>query len=421
MFQKTTLANNLRIITVPMKNTKAVTVLVLVGAGSKCETKDVNGISHFLEHMFFKGTKKRPTFFKVNEVIDRIGGAQNAFTGKDYTGYHVTFNSKHIDLCLDWISDMLLNSRFEEKEIEKEKGVIIEEINYIMDTPIIYIQDLWEKLLYKDQPAGWLISGEKQNIIDMKKSDFLNYLNDYYSSKNTIVCVAGDINSKCVKEKIAQHFKSINTSDPKQKQKVIEKQNEPDVFLNFKKTDQTHMALGVRTYNLFDDRKYVLAILGKILGGMMSSRLFIEVREKHGLAYYVHTQVELNPDTGYLVTFAGIDNKNIEKAIKIILKEYKKLCKEKVSNIELEKAKENIKGKMILKLESCSAQALFHAEQEMFKKEILTPEQIFKKIDEITANDIINTAQDIFAPEKLNLTLIGPFKNKEKFQKLLTM
>jgi len=421
MFQKTTLKNGLRIITVPMQSTQAVTILVLVGTGSKYETKETNGISHFLEHMFFKGTKKRPTWLEVNEAIDKVGGVQNAFTSNDCTGFHVTLASKHLDLGLDWISDVFLNSKFEEKEIAKEKGVIVEEINYLLDTPTIYIYDLWPKILYGDQPAGWSIAGTKENILRFRRKNFLDYLNNHYCAQSTIICMAGKIDEKIVKEKIRKYFQNIRKFRPKIRQPVIEKQKTPKVLLQTKKTDQTHLALGVRAYNNFHPKKYALAVLEKILGGMMSSRLLIEIRQKQGLAYYIYSYVDSNPDTGSLACFAGVDNKNIEKAIKIILREYKKLTREKVSEKELATAKENIKGKMILNLESSAVQASFYAEQELLEQKILTPEQIFKKIDAVTSNDIIKVAQDIFRPEKLNLALIGPFKEKAKFQSLLEL
>lgn len=280
MYKKTTLKNGLRIITVPMKNTRAITVLVLVGTGSKYETKDINGISHFLEHMFFKGTKKRPNTLKIAEVLDKVGGAYNAFTEKEFTGYWAKVDSKHTDLAIDWVSDNFLNLKIEEKEIKREKGTIIEEINMYLDTPMLHIGDLWEKLLYGDQPAGWLIIGEKEIVKRLKRKHFLDYSKNHYTAKNTIICVAGNINSRTVERKIKDYFKNIRTISPKPKLKVIEKQNKPQSLILFKKTDQTHLALGVRGYGLFSPKKYAQALLATILGGFMSSRLFISIRER---------------------------------------------------------------------------------------------------------------------------------------------
>lgn len=419
MYKKTVLKNGLRIITVPMKNTKAVTVLVMVGAGSKYETKENNGLSHFLEHIFFKGTKKKPTTLKIIEPLDKVGGIYNAFTDKECTGYWAKVDSKHLDLALDWVSDIFLNSKMEEREIKKEKGVIIEEMNLYLDTPTAYISDLWEKLLYGNQPAGWLIIGNKENILRFQRKNFLDYLNSHYSAKNTIVCVAGNIESKLTEQKIRKFFKKIKTKTPKPKLKVIERQEKPRSLVHFKKTDQTHLYLGVRGYDMFHSKRFSQAILATILGGFMSSRLFISIRERRGLAYYVRTVSGNSTDTGYLATSAGVDHRNVEKTIGLILKEYRALKNNKISKSELQKAKDNLRGILNLSLEASDAQAAFYAAQELLEDKILTPEEQLKKIDAVSIEDIQEVAKDIFRPEKLNLALIGPFKNKEKFNKLL--
>jgi len=421
MFKKTTLPNGLRIITVPQRNSLAVTVLVLVGTGSKYEKKEISGISHFLEHMYFKGTKKRPSPLLVSETLDKIGGIYNAFTGEEYTGYFAKVEASHLELALDWVSDIYLNSLLPKKEIEKERGVIIEEINMYLDTPTIYINELWKKLLYGDQPAGWDIAGTKESVSKITREQLLNYLETQYVASNTIICLAGNILSSQSKEKIKKYFSEIKIAKPISRHSVIEKQKKPEVLLFPKKTDQTHIALGVRGYNLFHPKRYALELLGVILGGMMSSRLFMEIREKLGVAYYIKTNVETNPDTGYLVTRAGVDNRRIEKAILTILKEYKKIRQRKIFQAELKKAKDYIKGKTVLLLETSDAQASFYAGQELLEKRILTPEEIFKKIDKVTLNDILKVAKDIFQPKKLNLAIIGPFKDKEKFKKLLKL
>ncbi|MFZ5559263.1 MAG: M16 family metallopeptidase [Patescibacteria group bacterium] len=407
-YNKFTFRNGLRLVTVPMKNTKAVTVLVLVGTGSKYETKEINGISHFLEHMFFKGTKKRPNTLAIAETLDRVGGEYNAFTDKEITGYWAKVASKHLDLALDWVSDIFLNSKLEEQEIEKEKGVIIEEINMNLDDPRSYVWRLWEKLLYGDQPAGWFVAGEKEIVAKLKRKEFINYLNAHYSSKNTVIAVAGNI-GKDLKNKIQKYFGTMNTFKAPSKKKVIEKQNKPSLLVYHKKTDQTHLRLGVRGYNIFDPDKYALSILGVILGGNMSSRLWIEIREKQGLAYYVRTRAETETDTGWLSTGAGVDNNRVDKAIQIILDQYKKTKDIKVGKEELKKAKDFIKGRSILAMEESDEQASFYAGQELLENRILTIDQIFAKIEAVTASDIQRVAKDIFKPQKLNLALIGPF------------
>ena len=418
MFKKTTLKNGLRIITVPQKSTKAVTILVLVATGSKYEKKEINGISHFLEHMFFKGTKKRPTPITIAEPLDRVGGIYNAFTGEEYTGYFAKVDAKHFDLALDIISDIYLNSKLDSKEIKKEKRVIIEEINMYYDHPSSYVQSLWNEVLYGDQPAGRDIAGTKESVSKISRKQLIDYMKTQYTASNTIVCIAGNISDKSI-NKIKKYFSNIKDKETIKKPLVIERQTKPNCLLKNKRTDQTHFCLGVRGYDLFHAQRFTLGLLGLILGGMMSSRLFIKVREQLGLAYYVKTAVSSDPDTGFLVTQAGVDNSRVEKAISAILNEYRKMAKYKISAKELKKAKDHFKGKMALLFEASDAQASFYGSQELLEKKILTPEQIYAKINKVKVNDILKVSKDIFRPEKLNLALIGPFKDKEKFQKLL--
>jgi len=422
MFRKITLKNGLRIITVPQRTSQTATVLALVGTGSKYEMKEISGISHFLEHMYFKGTKKRPNALAVSETLDKLGGVFNAFTAEEFTGYFAKVAASQFETALEWVSDIYLNSLLPPKEIEKERKVITEEINMYLDTPIIYIGELWKTLLYGDQPAGWDVAGTKESVSKISRQQLSNYMKSQYVSRNTIVCIAGKVSPSQVVSKVKNYFSRIKTTKNQQKSPVFEKQRKPELLLHFKKTDQSHLALGVRTfYNLFHPQRYAAELLGAILGGMMSSRLFSEIRNKLGLAYYIKTSAEADTDTGYLVTLAGVDNSRVEKAISNILKEYKKICRAKVSVAELKKAKENLKGKISLGLETSDSRAFFCAGQELLENKILTPEEIFRKIDKVSVNDILKVARDIFRADRLNLALIGPFEDKSKFQKLLKL
>ncbi|MFC1700929.1 M16 family metallopeptidase [Patescibacteria group bacterium] len=419
MYKKTTLKNGLRILTSPMEGTKTVSVLVLVKTGSKYETKDINGLSHFLEHIFFKGTRKRPDTLAISESLDRVGGEYNAFTTQEYTGYWAKVSNNYLDLALDWVSDIFLNSQIKSEEIEKEKGTIIEELNMYLDMPMRYIGDLWMELLYGDQPAGWKVIGTKDNIKNLKREEFIKYLENHYSSKNTVVVIAGNIKNELAIKKAKKYFKTINTKEVKDKLPVKEHQNKPEALIYYKKTDQTYLHLGVRAYDIFHPDKYALGLLGTILGGNMSSRMFISVRERQGLAYYIKTGIYADTDTGSLVTQAGVDNKRVDRAIKSILKEYKKISERKITQSELQKAKDYTKGSALIDMESSDSQASFIGFQELMTNKILTLESKFAKIDAVTINDIQRVAKDIFRPEKLNLALIGPFKNKDRFNKLL--
>ncbi len=421
MYKKTELDNGLRILTVPVKNTKAITVLLLVGAGSKYENRKNNGISHFLEHMFFKGTKKRPSTLKLIEPLDKIGGVYNAFTSQEFTGYWAKLANKHLDTAMDWISDIYLNSLFKQEEIDRERGTILQELNMILDTPMRYVADLWLELLYGDQPAGWKIIGTQEVIKSVNRDNFKDYLKNHYSSQNTLLAIAGAIDHQTGIDKIKEYFKSINTHSVKDKTLVQEKQVQPQALIHYKETDQTHLYLGWRGYHLFHPDKYALGLLATILGGNMSSRMFISVRERQGLAYYIGSSTDLDTDTGSLITKAGVDNTKVEKAITTILGEYKKMKDIKVSAAELKKAKDYNKGTALISMEASDEQAAYYGFQELLTNRILTLEEKFAKIDKVTVNDIQRVARDLFKPENLNLALIGPFKEKEKFKKLLNI
>lgn len=419
MYKKIILPNGLRIMLVPNKNTQAVTVLAVVGTGSKYETKKNNGISHFVEHMFFKGTKKRPNTLAISETLDSLGGFYNAFTSKEYTGYFAKVDSKHADLALDWVSDIFLNSKIDSREIEKERGVIIEELNMYLDTPVRHIRDLFEGLLYGDQPAGWEIVGTKENLKKIQRKDFIDYIQNHYSSSNTIVCVSGNFSQEKMAQDIKRKFKTINKKQPREKEKVIEEQKEPQIHLKFKETDQTHFCLGVRAFDLFSPKIYAQEVLATILGGNMSSRLFIKVREKNGLAYYIKTDAESFTDSGYLVTQAGIPHSALSKAIAMILKEYKNLAGQIITESELKKAKDYLKGNLVLSLESSDALASFYAGQELLTGKILTLKEECAKIDKVKASEVKALAKEIFKKEGLSLAVIGPHKNQKPLEKLL--
>jgi len=418
-FKKIKLKNGLRVILVPEKTAKTAAIFVLVGVGSKYETKALNGISHFLEHLFFKGTKKRPTALKIAETLDRVGGSYNAFTSKEMTGYWAKVSSEHLDLALDFVSDIFLNSKLEQKEIAKEKGVILEEINMYLDSPRQYVGELWEDVLYGDQPAGRDTIGTKENILKFKKNDFVNYLKNNYSSKNTIICAAGKFFEKQLLAQIKNKFKGMAISPAPLKSGVIERQTTPQVLLRFKQTDQTHLCLGFRGFGLNSEKRFVQEVLSVLLGGNMSSRMFSVVREKSGLAYYVHTSSEDYTDSGYLVTQAGVPNLKTKEAIVLMLKEYSKLKTTDISKEELKKAKDYINGSMVLGLESSDKLASFFASQEILENKILTPSEIKAIINKISPSDLKNIAKEIFTKQNLNLALIGPHKNKGELEAIL--
>jgi len=419
-YKKIVLKNGLRIITVPMHETQTVTVMIMVGVGSRYETEKEAGISHFIEHMFFKGTKKRPTTLHISEELDAIGGEFNAFTSKDKTMYFAKVDSKHVNTALDVVCDMYLNSKIDEKEIEKERGTILQELNMYEDTPTRNVSDVFETMLYPD-PLGREIIGSKKTLMSFRRKDFADYMERFYRANDTVVCVAGKFNEKDILNKIKKYFGQMEVGKKPKIVKVFENQKKSEIKIKFKKTDQTHFVLGTRAYDFNHKDRFALALLSIILGGSMSSRLFIEVREKRGLAYYVRTMVESYEDVGYIATQAGVEHKNLELAVKTILAEYKKISQEKVNSKELQKAKDYIKGKTVMGMEASDEVAMFFIDQEVMKKKITALSDKFKLIDKVTEDDIMRVAKDVFRNEKLNLAVIGPHKDKSKLEKTIKL
>ena len=409
----------MRIIVAPMRENPTVTVLVLAEAGSKYEQKENNGISHFLEHMCFQGTTKRPTNKDISSELDGLGSHYNAFTNQEYTGYYAKADSVSFEKILDVVSDIYLNQTFPEKEMEREKGVIIEEINMYKDLPQAIVSDEFIKLLYGDQPAGWSIAGFKENILNMKRNDFLDYCKKHYVAEATTVVVAGNIEEGNAFDLVEKAFAKVSISKKEGKLKVLESQSKPEVSVFFKDTDQTHIILGVRTFSMYDKKIPVARLLSGILGGGMSSRLFTKMREELGICYYIHAGQDSSTDHGAFEVSAGVDTNRIEIGIKAIIGELALLKKELVSEEELSKVKKMLIGNLKLGLESSDDIAEFYGFQEVFKKEIKKSEDIIKEINAVNASEIQKLANEIFVDNKLNLSIVGKFKDKTVFEKML--
>lgn len=417
--KKKTYKNGLRVVTVPMKDNPTVTVLVLVGTGSDYEPKEINGISHFLEHMCFKGTTKRPTAQAISYELDALGCQSNAFTGSEYTGYYAKGDAKNFKQIFDIVSDVYLNSTFPETEMEKEKGVIIEEINMYEDMPASHVQDLFGEVLYGDQPSGRSTLGTKENINKMIRDNFVNYKKSHYVSSNTVVIVAGNVQNKEVYKEVDKYFKDIKTTNKVKKPKTKDIQTTPNILIKNKVTDQTHFVLGVRSFPLLDKRNTSVSLLGAVLGAGMSSRLFTKLREEMGVAYYVRAYNQASLDHGAFQISAGVNNTRTEEVIKEIIKECNLLVKEKVSDKELEKVKSLIIGNMKMSLEATDDIANFYGSQELMKNEIKTLEEKIKEIKKVTPTDIQKMAKIIFKTKNLNLAIIGPYKDKSQFESIL--
>lgn len=413
------LSNGLRVIVVPKKEMASATVLVLVGAGSRYEEKDKAGLSHFLEHMIFKGTKKRPTSFDISSLVDSVGGENNAFTSKDHTGYYLKLQTTHLDLAFDLLSDTLLNSLYVTEEINRERGTIIEEINMYEDTPMYDIEEQFYRLMYDGHPLGWSVAGYKDTVARIQKPDFVNYTNKFYQAKDMVLAVAGGVTEKQVRSLAEKYFSTFDKGEGEKIVKFEEKQNKPRLLLKYKQTDQAHLYFGFPAFSFFDPDKTTLGVLVAILGGGMSSRLFIQVRERRGLAYYVRSSSDLHHETGYLAARAGVNLSKIDEAVKVIGEEFEKMRGSDVKEEELSKAKEFLKGHIALNLEDSQDLAEWYGTKELLQGQIETPKQVFEKIDKVTLDDIKRVADRVLDPKKANLAIIGPFKDEERFLKLI--
>lgn len=420
-YHKFKLKNGLRVVLAPIQGTGTVTVLIQAGTGSRYETRRENGLSHFLEHMFFKGTEKRPTALDISKELDAVGAEYNAYTSKDRTGYWAKVDARHADIALDVVSDIFLHAKLEKEEIDRERGPILQEFNMYEDTPYRKVGEVFENLLYGDTPLGWDIIGPKDNIRSFRRRDFIRYWNRAYVANNIVVGVAGKFDPKKMRKLIERTFAHVKRGKLPVRKKIVERQKAPALLVKHKKTDQTHMVVGVRTFDWNHKDRYALAVLATLLGGGMSSRLFMAVRERRGLAYSVHTGVEHYHDAGYLATQVGVEHENLEKTLAVILDEYRRIRDELVPADELAKAKEHIKGATVMHLESSDEMASYLVDQETLKGSIVLPAERFKKIDAVTARDIRRVAKEIFVPERLNLSVIGPHAETDRLKKLLTL
>jgi predicted Zn-dependent peptidase len=419
--KKTVLDNGLRVVMVNHPDSIAATVLVLVEAGSKYEAKDINGLSHFLEHMCFKGTTNRPSSMVISSEFDSLGAKFNAFTAQECTGYFATVRNKYLPHALDLVADMYLNPTFPAAEIEKEKGVIVEEINMYEDMPARSVQDLFLHLLYGDTPAGWNIAGTKEVVRALNRDNFIAYRNQHYVASATTVVVAGAINEGEVVELVAQKFAPISTGAKGAKLALIEEQTKPAVIVKEKKSDQCHLVLGFRAFGLFDPRVPAVELLAAVLGGGMSSRLFHKVREQLGAAYYVRALFEGFTDHGFLELSAGVDLTKVHEVIAAMLQECKRLTVELVPEVELRRVKDSLIGHLYLELETSSELAIFFGTQEILKKQIVEPDAWAQKIEQITAPQLQELARALFRNEGLNLAVIGPFGDSGPFVEQLKL
>jgi predicted Zn-dependent peptidase len=421
VFDRQVLPNGLRLLTAPMDHAQSVSCFIMLSAGSRFETPDTSGIAHFSEHMFFKGTERRPTARDIGNEIDGIGGEFNAFTGKEYTGYYVRCAGEHRSIALDVLVDMLRHSKFDAEEIDREKGVIVEEMNMYFDTPRDYISGVYDTLLYGDQPLGWDIIGRKETVRAATRDTFLEYIDRWYKPERMVVGVAGMIGDGLEDEieRLLGDLEQAETGSPSPVQP--EANGRPRVKIHTKTSDQAHLCVGVPSYPIVHPDRYSVQILATVLGTGMSSRLFTEVRERRGLAYYVYAINHSYTDAGSLFSQAGVDIERIDEAVTTIVAELRKIADETVPADELEKARNVAKGRFVLQTESPHGLIMFGLRREVLEGGATEPEEVLEGLDAVTAEDVQLVAQDVIAGHGLNLALIGPFEQdqQEHFEELL--
>lgn len=417
-FSKKTLQNGLTVVEVPSKDVESVVVTIMVKTGSRSESPRENGISHFLEHFLFKGTQKFPTALAINEIVDGIGGEMNAYTSKESTQYFIKAATQHFELIFDILTDMILAPLLDAEELEKEKGVIVEEMNMYKDTPQARVGDILEFAMWPKTPLGAEIIGSKKTIMGFTSKMFNDYLTRYYQPQNIIIGISGKYDQKVLVQKLNQIWKKVPRKKLGGWDKVIEDQKTTRFISEYKQTEQAHISLGYKAYPYGHKLNPALSVLSAVLGGGMSGRLFMEVREKRGLAYYVRCGPGHYQDTGSFTVSAGVQVKKITEAIEVIMAELERVKAESVAPEELLKAKSYLTGRTVLNLEDNQSKLDWFMDQIAFQKTVKTPKQVFELVEKVSAEDVVKAAKEILQKEKLTLAVIGPYKTMAPFKKL---
>jgi predicted Zn-dependent peptidase len=419
VYERTTLSNGLRVLTAPLPHAQSVACYIMLAAGSRYEDASNRGIAHFAEHMFFKGTKKRPSSRDLTTIVDGMGGEFNAFTSKEYTGYYIRCAGAERDTALDVLVDMIRNSKFDSEELEREKGVILEEMNMYFDTPRDYVSSVYEELLFGDNPLGWETLGKRETVKAATRETFMSYLDHWYTPARMVVGLAGMVGDDLMPrlEDLVGDLSGNGVGTPAPAD--VTPSNAPQVRLHTKDSDQAQICIGVPSYPLAHPDRYALQLLGTVLGTGMSSRLFLEVRERRGLAYYVYGLNSAYTDAGTLYAQGGVDIQRVDEAITVIAEQFRKMASELVPSDELEKARALAKGRFVLQTESPNGLLLFGLRREVLEGEAVEPSELLAGLDAVTAEDVQRVAQDVIASQGMRLAVIGPFDDPARFEKLL--
>ena len=420
MYQKVTLDNGLRLVTAAMPHTRSVSISFFIGAGSRYETNEQAGISHYIEHVLFKGTKKRPTSAEICTVIEGVGGILNAGTDKELTIYWCKVAQPHFASALDVLVDILVNSTFDPLEIEKERQVIIEEINMSLDSPSQRVSMLIDELLWPGHALGRDIAGSKESVVAITRDSMLDYLASQYQPGNAVLAIAGDIEQREVADAVGQAVAGWDRRQPRLDYTPYRGEIGRRVLIEKRDTEQTQLCLALPGLSISHPERFKLDLLNVILGEGMSSRLFTEIRDKLGLAYSIHSYAEHFLDTGAMMVSAGVDTKNLSVAVKAILEELSRL-KETIPEVELSKAKELFKGRIWLRMEDSRSVSGWMGGQEILTGEILTVDEVIAIVDAITSEELRKLAEELLVGEQLRLAVVGPISPDEPLEDLLKL
>jgi predicted Zn-dependent peptidase len=418
MYTLSHLPSKLRVLTAPVDGTASVTVMVFAGAGSRYESRGQRGISHFLEHMFFKGGKKFKTTQEVSAAIDGVGGDFNAFTGKEYAGYYVKVSSEHVELACDVLSDMLLHASFPPEEIDKERGVIMEEERMYQDTPMYRAGWDFEELVFGDHPLGWDTIGTEDVIRSVTQADFKRHKDELYVPGNAVLTFAGKI-TEAKAMALSNTFFAPLSGNGTRAYEPLKDFGKDKVWLRTKNTEQAHLVMGVPAISAEDPDHFALKLLAIILGGNMSSRMFLRIREARGLCYYISTDTDNYSDAGAISTRAGVDQTRLDEALEAIRAEYLLCARDGVMPDELARAKDYLKGKIVLSLEDSEERAHYFGKQMLLRGKVRDLDDYFGEVAKVTKEQVDALAKRLFTPDRLRLVVIGKDDRKAHFEKML--
>lgn len=418
MYNKVVLDNGLTIITSPMPHSRSVSIAILVGTGSCYENQAEAGISHFAEHLYFKGTERRPTAKEITQDIEGVGGLINASTDKELTIFWCKVASSHFDIALDVLHDLLLHSRFDSKEMEQERKVIIEEINMNLDIPQQRVNMLIDELIWPEQPLGREVAGDKDSVSSITREQLLNYIARRYLPGNAVVSVAGNIEHDRATAQIEALFNEWTDRELATGYMTDDKQTAARLRVEPRDSEQAHLCLAVRGFSYSHPKRYAIDVLNTVLGGGMSSRLFIEIREHRGLAYDIHSYTDHFLSSGSLTVSAGVDPDKLQTAVSAILDELSKL-KQGITPDELNRAKELLKGRLQLRLEDSQNTTLWLGSQEILRRQIITVDEVISIIDAVSADELVALAGELLRAEQLSLAVVGPVKEEEALRQSL--